>query len=740
MAETIINDVTGLNPIPVFAVAKPSNTTEVAEAMKRHQGTISVGGGHFSMGGQTASPDSLHIDMRSMNKVLLFSPEEQWIRVQAGIRWCDIQRFIDPHDLAVKVMQTYANFTVGGALSVNCHGRYVGLGPVILSVQSIQLVTANGETIEASPEENSDVFYGAIGGYGGLGAITEVTLDLVPNERLERTSKRMPLKDYLPYFKETIRSSGTAVFHNADIYPGHYSRVNAVTWSRTKKAVTTRSRLQSVRRSYWLEKYFFWRFSETYSGNWLRERLIDPLLFASKKVHWRNFEAGYDAAELEPISREHRTYVLQEYFVAIDKLEAFVEDMAEILERYQVNVINISIRHAAQDPGTMLAWANEEVFAFVLYYKQRVRESAKQRVALWTRALIDAVLRHGGTYYLPYQPHATHAQLHQAYPRAKDLFALKQEMDPDFRLRNAVWDTYYGSGKRVEEPATQTSSEFHNVYGSVTRRDRFYLFLQNVFRLFPEDRFHTLIMEAVHDQKTDEDIYRQIQVNLPGIKPRLADFTHALPALFKQKQVITEQTCQLLDKDRQYEGLLEIGSTGRYFSSLRKRRKIKGPIYFSNDIAPTNAPPDLIDRGGFGKFGEFFDLNEYAPISRSVVKDNSLDIVTCYIGLHHIDPTQQKAYVDSIARCLRPGGIFILRDHDAPSDEMREFVSLVHTVFNAGTQETWETNTAEPRFFEGLDYWVNLLREAGLNDTGARHYQAHDPSDNVLMSFVKTTE
>ena len=30
-------------------------------------------------------------------------------------------------DLAVKVMQTYADFTIGGSISVNCNGRYIGL-------------------------------------------------------------------------------------------------------------------------------------------------------------------------------------------------------------------------------------------------------------------------------------------------------------------------------------------------------------------------------------------------------------------------------------------------------------------------------------------------------------------------------------------------------------------------------------------------------------------------------------
>ena len=72
---------------------------EVQEAVRRSTGPLSVGGGHFSMGGQTASPGSLHLDMRRLNAILEFSPVNRSIRVQSGARWCDIQHFIDPHGL-----------------------------------------------------------------------------------------------------------------------------------------------------------------------------------------------------------------------------------------------------------------------------------------------------------------------------------------------------------------------------------------------------------------------------------------------------------------------------------------------------------------------------------------------------------------------------------------------------------------------------------------------------------------
>ena len=38
----------------------------------------------------------------------------------------------------------------------------------------------DGEIVDASPEENADLFYGAIGGYGALGIIVEAELDLAP--------------------------------------------------------------------------------------------------------------------------------------------------------------------------------------------------------------------------------------------------------------------------------------------------------------------------------------------------------------------------------------------------------------------------------------------------------------------------------------------------------------------------------------------------------------------------------
>ena len=699
------------------------------------------------MGGQTASPGSLHLDMRHMNQVIAFFPQDKVIRVQAGIRWCDIQRFVDPHGLAVKIMQTYANFTVGGALSVNCHGRYMGLGPVVLSVRAIKVVMADGSMQEASPEVNAELFYAVIGGYGGLAVIVEAELSLADNVKVKRLARKMSAKEYISHFKAKVRHFPDAVFHNADLYPPHYRKVRSVTWARTDEGTTEPRRLQQGGQSYSLNRYFVWAVTETPLGKWRREYLIDPLLYLFRKVHWRNFEAGYDVAELEPASRRHTTYVLQEYFIPVERFNDFVPKMAEILTRHRVNALNVSVRHAQQDTGTVMAWARGETFAFVLYYKQRTRDNAINRVSVWTRELIDAAISVGGSYYLAYQPHATLQQFHAAYPRAREFFAMKRRLDPNFRFRNVLWDKYYAPTfsesnnptKRADAMNdTKPASEFKAVFSDIRWHDGFYKFLQNIYRLYPEDRFHTLIKNTSAALDNDEAIYRRLQRELPKIKPFLAALTHALPALFKQKKEMASQTLRLLGAKKRVEGYVEIGSTGRYVSELRKHVDVAGRITLVNDCAPTNSPVDIAERGGLWKIGGFVPLNDYDPLPASM-PDASVELVTCYIGLHHCSLDKLDSFVASIVRVLKPGGMFILRDHDVTTPAMHTFVSLVHTVFNAGLNCDWEVNQRELRHFRPIAHWVAYLGDQGLQDTGQRELQAHDPSDNVLLAFTKVS-
>lgn len=51
------------------------------------------------------------------------------IRVQSGATWAQIQDYINPYGLSIRVMQSSNIFTIGGSLSSNVHGRDLRHGP-----------------------------------------------------------------------------------------------------------------------------------------------------------------------------------------------------------------------------------------------------------------------------------------------------------------------------------------------------------------------------------------------------------------------------------------------------------------------------------------------------------------------------------------------------------------------------------------------------------------------------------
>lgn len=280
-------------------------------------------------------------------------------------------------------------------------------------------------------------------------------------------------------------------------------------------------------------------------------------------------------------------------------------------------------------------------------------------------------------------------------------------------------------------------SEFKKVFTDVKWSDDFYRFLQIIFHLYPEDKFHHLIQVQTLEEKTDEAIYKSVQAALPKIKPFLSELTFALPALKKQKREMGNQIKEIFGARKDINGYFEIGSTGRYVKELKKQLTINGNIYISNDQIPDNSIAEIFERGQIGKVGNFFTLSDYDPIPNDVIQDSSVDLVSCLIGMHHCPSEKFEAYIKSIHRILRKDGLFILRDHDVKSDEMSTFVSLVHTVFNLGLNVDWETNEKEFKSFKSIEEWSSMITKIGFEDSGIRILQENDPSLNTLVSFKK---
>jgi hypothetical protein len=138
-----------------------------------------------------------------------------------------------------------------------------------------------------------------------------------------------------------------------------------------------------------------------------------------------------------------RTDILHEYFVTPARFGEFVRACRELIPASYQQLLNITLRFVDTDGDSVLAYATEPRIAAVLLFSQEQTARGEADMARLTGALIDRVLEIGGTYYLPYRPHASLAQLTRGYPRAAEFAARKRALDRDLLLRNRLWDTYF---------------------------------------------------------------------------------------------------------------------------------------------------------------------------------------------------------------------------------------------------------------------------------------------------------
>lgn len=173
-------------------VIEPESIDEIQGLVKHAISSnkkICLVGAAKSQGGQTGSKsDAYRLSLERMNKILYLDLQNKEITVQAGIRWADIVKNISPFRLAIRAMQSFNDFSVCGSLGVNVHGQDVENAPLIKTVKSIKLVMPDGSVINASRDENYDIFKAAIGGYGLIGIIVEATLKLTDDALMKRKS------------------------------------------------------------------------------------------------------------------------------------------------------------------------------------------------------------------------------------------------------------------------------------------------------------------------------------------------------------------------------------------------------------------------------------------------------------------------------------------------------------------------------------------------------------------------
>ena len=140
---------------------------------------VAVRSGGHSFPGLSVADDALVIDLSPM-KGIRVDPARRTVRVQAGVLLGELDHETQAFGLAVPsgiVTHTgVAGLTLGGGIGwiMRKHGLTID------QLLSVDVVTASGELVRASGDENPDLFWGVRGAGANFGIVTEFEFRCVP--------------------------------------------------------------------------------------------------------------------------------------------------------------------------------------------------------------------------------------------------------------------------------------------------------------------------------------------------------------------------------------------------------------------------------------------------------------------------------------------------------------------------------------------------------------------------------
>jgi xylitol oxidase len=187
----------------------PESVGQVQEIVKSCDKLRVVGTRH-SFNGLADSPENI-LSLAHLQRVLVIDKEGQTVTVDGGMRYGDLCHTLHSEGYALYNLASLPHISVAGACATATHGSGDGNGNLATAVTALEVVTAAGELITLSRDQDGDQFDGAVVGLGALGVVTKVTLDIVPAFTVRQdVYEHLPLAEVAANFEE-IFSSGYSV-------------------------------------------------------------------------------------------------------------------------------------------------------------------------------------------------------------------------------------------------------------------------------------------------------------------------------------------------------------------------------------------------------------------------------------------------------------------------------------------------------------------------------------------------
>jgi xylitol oxidase len=182
-----------------------------------------------------ADSSNQFLSLKGVDEVLSLDPQAHTVTVAAGITYGQLSPYLHGKGFALHNLASLPHISVAGSCSTATHGSGEKNGNLATVVAALEFVTADGESLRLSRQNDGEKFAGAVVGLGALGVITKVTLAIQPTYMMRQyVYENLPLAQVKDHF-DAIEASAYSVSLFTDWQKQRFNEV----WikSRTEKGL-----------------------------------------------------------------------------------------------------------------------------------------------------------------------------------------------------------------------------------------------------------------------------------------------------------------------------------------------------------------------------------------------------------------------------------------------------------------------------------------------------------------------
>jgi FAD/FMN-containing dehydrogenase len=388
-------------------------------------------------------------DLNRLDRMLDFDPETGLLRAEAGVRLREILNVFVPRGWFPPVTPGTKDVTLGGAIAFDVHGKNHHCdGGFSNFVERFDLLTASGETLRCSREQNEDLFWATVSGAGLTGIITEVTLRLRPIETAQVSTRHIKARDLdeaFAIFEEhepdhtyavawiDCLASGSSLGRSICMFGDHATQEDLAARGRSNGAPLAyeTSRLFDLPvdlPSGLLNRYTVQAFNRLY---YARQRsrdvqgieAIDPFFYPLDVLgDWNRMYGSEGFVQYQCVLPMEESY------------EGLTKLLTRLSEAGEASFLAV-LKRMGEEDGGMLSFP---IRGYTLALDIPYREGLEDFLHELDRIVVD----HGGRVYLAKDAALQPETFRAMYPGVEDFLEVKREVDPEGRFSSEL-------GKRV---------------------------------------------------------------------------------------------------------------------------------------------------------------------------------------------------------------------------------------------------------------------------------------------------